>query len=477
LDEGFSLWFSEQTLNDLFGVIFQIQPNPPLYYAALKLWRAAFGTSELSLRSLSAVLGAATVPVVGLAARWIAPLEAARSTSLLAAISLALASVHLHYSQEARAYALLMFSLSVTIASFAYILHARHHHHSVPFLSFGVFSVSMALLIWSHYIGLIYSLLIGLFVIGWWLVFDRSHHLLIRFAISAIIFLALAAVPILFALQMAGTSDQWIPRPTVENIVSIASLMFSAEFGFGNRLVELFWRIALFAPLPILGFFALWRTGGNIGRTAAIFLTALSIGPVFLIALESYFGKPLFLMRTVAAAQVSWVILCAFAPIALRGRGKILATGAVLVSFGLGAVSFFSIKNAGGLDRGFYEDWRAVAQAVRDSSAANARILTDAGGANILNYYLRETDIVVTPLPRALSVDFGRERIKEGSKDARFADPIKVAIEQVISTLRADRSAWLIIRAEEAKPIYEKLISADIVERIDKGQVVAFQAR
>ena len=48
------------------------ESNPPLYYVLAWGWAKAFGTGEAGLRSLSALLGAATVPVGFLIGRQLA---------------------------------------------------------------------------------------------------------------------------------------------------------------------------------------------------------------------------------------------------------------------------------------------------------------------------------------------------------------------------------------------------------------------
>src|SRR5947209_4566385 len=49
------------------------EATPPLYYLAAWVWTRLFGTSEAGIRSFSALLGAALVPVVYLAARPFLP--------------------------------------------------------------------------------------------------------------------------------------------------------------------------------------------------------------------------------------------------------------------------------------------------------------------------------------------------------------------------------------------------------------------
>ncbi len=75
----------------------------PLYYAS-QLAARPFGASETAGRFPAALLGLATVPMVWLAVRRRDAVAAAVS-----AILLAVSPLHVYYSREARAYALLMF--------------------------------------------------------------------------------------------------------------------------------------------------------------------------------------------------------------------------------------------------------------------------------------------------------------------------------------------------------------------------------
>ena len=94
--------------HSLFATIGKIpgsESTPPLYYVLAWLWTRAFGVSEVGLRSLSALIGTVTVPVAYLAARVLTPRrEPAVATCALAAVS----PVLVWYSQEARAYILLV---------------------------------------------------------------------------------------------------------------------------------------------------------------------------------------------------------------------------------------------------------------------------------------------------------------------------------------------------------------------------------
>ena len=107
--DGQSLWSDEGTsvvlaLRDL-GAITRgaaLDIHPPLYYYLLHFWMTAFGSGEIAVRALSALLGAATVWLTWLLGRRLfsAPV------GLAAALLLALSPLHVQYSQETRMYVL-----------------------------------------------------------------------------------------------------------------------------------------------------------------------------------------------------------------------------------------------------------------------------------------------------------------------------------------------------------------------------------
>ena len=62
LDEAFSAWFSRQSFAYLWHVLPTYEAHPPLFYSLLKLWRMAVGDGHAALRSLSVLIGTASVP-------------------------------------------------------------------------------------------------------------------------------------------------------------------------------------------------------------------------------------------------------------------------------------------------------------------------------------------------------------------------------------------------------------------------------
>ena len=95
------------------------ESSPPLYYVLAWLWSRPFGLGEVGLRSLSALLGAALVPVVYGAARELA----SRRAGLIAAALVAVNPLLFFYSQEARTYSL--FALTATLSFWAFLAARR----------------------------------------------------------------------------------------------------------------------------------------------------------------------------------------------------------------------------------------------------------------------------------------------------------------------------------------------------------------
>jgi len=78
-------------------------PHPPLYYELLWLWTRVTGVSETSVRALSALAGAASVPLVYAVADRLYD----RRVGLVAALFFAVSPFYVWYGREARMYAVM----------------------------------------------------------------------------------------------------------------------------------------------------------------------------------------------------------------------------------------------------------------------------------------------------------------------------------------------------------------------------------
>jgi|GEM_PF-1665897 len=145
LDEGFSVSLSSSTAHEFVTSIVAVEPNMTLYHILLRLWMQV-GHSEFAVRSLSVILGAATVPVLFFLARR---LFADAWLALTAALLLALHPYHLVLSQSARSYALVIFL--VTLSGLFFVRGLQKPSWGI-WLLYGLFSAAA---LYSHLFALL----------------------------------------------------------------------------------------------------------------------------------------------------------------------------------------------------------------------------------------------------------------------------------------------------------------------------------
>jgi mannosyltransferase len=113
-DELYTVWVIGAGLGDVLPRIDATESTPPLFYLVAFGWKQLLGTGEAGLRSLSALFGIATVPVVYAATREIASRRAALISSGLVAVSPWL----VWHGQQARAYALVVLLSALSLLFF-----------------------------------------------------------------------------------------------------------------------------------------------------------------------------------------------------------------------------------------------------------------------------------------------------------------------------------------------------------------------
>ncbi len=169
------------------------ESTPPLYYLLAWLWSRPFGTGEVALRSLSALFGTATVPAAYLAARALVT----RRVGLVIAALVAFSPDLVWYSQEARAYALLV--LLTTLALWLAVRAARRPTAG----ALAWWALVAALALTTHYFALV--------VIApqaAWLAW-RLRSRLVAAAIALPVLTAGALVPLALRQARTGNSN-WI---------------------------------------------------------------------------------------------------------------------------------------------------------------------------------------------------------------------------------------------------------------------------
>jgi mannosyltransferase len=171
------------------------ESNPPLYYVLAWGWAKLFGTGEVGLRSLSALFGAATVPVAYFIGRELA----SRRAGLITAAIVAVNPMLIWYSQEARSYAVLVFFGALSLLFFARALRTREGR------DLALWALTSALALCSHYF--------AVFVVSieavWLLVVLRDRWRPVLLSIGGVLIVGLALLPLISA-QVNPTHIGWI---------------------------------------------------------------------------------------------------------------------------------------------------------------------------------------------------------------------------------------------------------------------------
>jgi hypothetical protein len=256
LDEAFS-WYMTTTPKLMKALL--IENSPPLYYLLLRGWVGVAAESEAVLRLLSAAAGTLFVAAV-LWAGW--EIFDAR-VGLWSGGAAALAPLHIYYSQEARAYALLVLLLLLTHV----LVWRALRRNTWP--RWALASASALLALYTHYLAIL-GLLPGAFLL--WLRPGRAHWW--RYG-AAMLASGLGFLPwVVWSFGLTPRSYagfDWI-RKVWENTPPVLAIPRSLEvFGLGGqadlRLIFLKQFTTMEFPLGlrllgllVLGLLGLWVT-------------------------------------------------------------------------------------------------------------------------------------------------------------------------------------------------------------------------
>jgi len=359
---------------------------PPLYYALAWLWTQATGTAEFGLRSLSAAAGVATVPVAYLAGRELRN----RRTGLIAAALVAVNPMLVWYSQEARAYSLLVL---LTTLSLLYTLRSLPADGDVPSLRghrwYLRSGTSRAVVGWGVFSGLAlathYFAAFPVGVEAAWLVwrYGRSWRRLLP-GLAIVAGTGLALLPLL-AHQMSLAHAAWIGNFSLGHRLGETALSFVLG-ETGDIISRPTHRLLALAPYLLSGaglaLLAL-RAERAERRAAALPLTiaAATIGLPLALALADH-AKDYVLARNLLPALVPLLLVVALGFGLRRARHAGAALAAALVAYSLGFTIWASASPQ--LQR---PDWSAVASAIGEPSRPRAMVTWTLGKAP-LRYYL-----------------------------------------------------------------------------------------
>jgi len=225
LDEASTYTISKGSFLEIWQVTAGGEFNPPFFYWTEHIM-LLFGNSEFILRFIPALLGVLTIPLVYLAGREFSD----RNVGIIAAAAFAFSPSLIFYSQEARAYSMMLFFVTFAMVFYFKALKTNDVKDWV------LFGVLAALAFWSHFYAMVIIATLVLYALGMQIQKIREDirnlkPLALAIAVFTIICLPLIIITIqLFAKRSASA-------PT-----------FGIQ-GFGI-IIETFRQISAFFPIP-----------------------------------------------------------------------------------------------------------------------------------------------------------------------------------------------------------------------------------
>jgi hypothetical protein len=403
------------------------EDSPPLYFLLIVLWSRIAGSTEAGLRSLSALLGTATIGVAYGAARLVSV-----RAGLVAAALAAVNPMLVWFSLEARMYALLILLGGVSFWFFARALERPSRWN------LGTWAAASALALWTHYFSLALVAPEAL-----WLLMRLPRSRAVWASLVAIALAGAALVP--FALWDAGSFTAWMTLRSWR--LRAASIIPEFLLGPQPPAPLILAPIGLVAPAVALWLLA--RRADAVeqrgaARAALIGGTALLL-PVLASLLTRF---DVLTPRYLLTGAVPLLVVVAV------GLGAGRAGWLGILTLVLSCVLGVAIDLGTAYDSKFeHEDWRGAAHAVGPASGPRLLVVTPPRGGLPLSLYRprlrpleREravvSEIVVVGLPPVMRV------LGEPSLPPRPPSPSPPSQFRLVERLDADSFTLARYRAE-----------------------------
>jgi uncharacterized membrane protein len=367
-DEAATVLRIDHGFGAMLDAVIHRESTPPLYFALAWVWAKFFGSGEAGLRSLSAVLATATIPVAYLAARDLVSRRAGVVTALLVAVNPLL----VWYAQEARSYALLVLLSTLSLLCLARALRASDER--LPRAIAWWTLVAAATLV-THYFAFVLILPEGA-----WLLYRRGAARSVR--MSGAVVLAVAAATVVLA-GASHVHPEWISRISLTSRAAQIPGVFLVGFETPAPLV----MAAIGAACAAVALYVLVTRATRPERDGVILPGLLAIVVVASGLALALAGHDYLLYRNVVHALVPALIVIG-AGFAVRGAGVArLAALCVLCSISVAAVIATAHQ-----PKYRKEVWREVAHAFGPASSGRAIVATPGGSAGVpLAVYLPGT--------------------------------------------------------------------------------------
>ena len=388
-DESATIALVHRSFSSMISHLSSSESTPPLYYSLAWVWTKLFGTGPIGFRSLSALAGTLTIPVV-----WACGREVSDRVAGWAAALTVVSPAMYYYSQEARAYALLILFCAL---AFLFFERAAVRRDGRSLAWWGGFSV-LALL--THYFAAF--LILGEAAI----LARRLGWRRVLAPVAAVAVTGIALLPLAVDQRNSGKA-KWIEESSLVSRVGETAKQFLVGL-YGPLQIG----TAVLSGLLVLG--ALWlvvtraRDGErDRARDAAI---VAAVGVALPLVLAAGHLIDVFDGRNVIAAWVPYAVLVAIG-VGCAAAGRLgAAVGTAVCTIGIAVIVATNLLP--GYQR---DDWRGVAEALPGHAPYSRVLVVEQYGGSPVSVYLGPLHAPVTTAVNVREIAFAHLRTRHTS--------------------------------------------------------------
>jgi mannosyltransferase len=354
--------------------------HPPGFHILLYFVEKYIGNSESALRFPSAIAGILSILVIFLLGTRLYSYK----EGIISSILIALLWCPIYYSQEARAYSLMLLFTLLATYFWLLIIEALDEEPKLPIYSITGYIISSIILCYLHYFGLYLIALQGFFA--------SLYFLLKRKKLIQIIFLyfiiASSYIPFLpIFWEQLHRAAVWIPKPT------IAAFLYYLKFLFNNSFVLLSIVLILFFILLYVDIILFAQLKNDRKKRASVlssdvFLLLWLVVPFSGIFIKSIFSSSLYSDRNlIISLPAAYLLLSRSITQFNLSSVKFTATSLVITCFLL----FHLIYSMNYYSKPHKEQFREAADYIveKDQAYKNSLIVGWAWSKSYFDYYFQ----------------------------------------------------------------------------------------
>lgn len=373
VDEGFTYQLAQLGLGQYIDNVLHSLRNilPPLYFFLMHQWTQLFGYSEFSLRFPSVLFGTGSVVAIGMLGRKLFN----ERVGLISASVLALSVFHMHYSQEARMYAMLGF---FAILSFSFLVSFLERRRLTDI---GMLTATNSMLVYTHHYGFFVVGAQAMYVVLAKVQWNKAKYVMLSFfATGAALFPWVSVME----NQVAKVyRDPWLKTPDAYSIGKVLVEFCGSPFLLIGMLAMMF-----------LGFLKMKKRKEPFFHENPMLLLLVWMLIPFVFSLAySFLVSPIFSAKYLLFSSIPLYILVAAGVDSLERKYRAIALACIGILSLMALFPYYMAVQK--------EQWREATDFVEKRTRSNDLVLFNAGFGlrNGFAYYAQRSDLDLRPFP------------------------------------------------------------------------------